>query len=127
MSSAVPASPDKQAAYAAAWAGHAKSVNNAAMARFLSLRGAEADRATRPFEQVGAVNRCIRMRTAAISGMPLMVSTPDDELVESGEIIDLLNQPWPGATGGPPGGCHRAGDAQAQHRRYGGPGEDRPR
>jgi HK97 family phage portal protein len=81
------------------WHGTAtKSINNAAMAKFLGLRGAEADRATRPFEQVGAVNRCIRMRTAAISGMPLMVSTPDDELVESGEIIDLLNQPWPGAT-----------------------------
>lgn len=80
------------------WHGTTKSVSNAALARFLNDSGAAAERASKPFEQVGAVNRCIRMRTSAISGMPLMVSTPDDELVESGEIIDLLNCPWPGAT-----------------------------
>jgi len=74
-----------------------RSISTGAMARFLSS-GADGERVTKPMEQVGAVNRCIRMRASAISSMPLMVSTTDDQIVESGEIMDLLSCPWPGAT-----------------------------
>ena len=75
-----------------------RSVSNAALARFMAGDAAQADRVTRPFEQVGVVNRCIRMRGDALKSMPLMISTRDDELVEAGEVMDLINCPYPGLT-----------------------------
>ena len=68
------------------------------MARFLFGDAVEAGRTQRPFEQVGVVNRCIRIRGDALKSMPLMVSTRDDELVESGEVMDFINCPYPGLT-----------------------------
>ena len=75
------------------------TVDQEALTRFITGPAAEAGRATKPFEQVGVVNRCIRLRGDALKSMPLMVSTRDDELVESGDLVDLLNSPYPGLSG----------------------------
>ncbi len=71
-------------------------VDNAAMARFLEGGTLNTERVSSPFEQVVAVNRCSRMIGDALSSMPLMVSTMDDEIVEAGEIVDFLDCPFPG-------------------------------
>ncbi len=73
--------------------------NNAAMARFLSGGDLQSERVSRPFEQVGAVNRCIRIIGDALSSMPLMISTADDQILQAGEILDFLNEPYPGLSG----------------------------
>lgn len=52
-----------------------------------------------PYEQVAVVNRCVQILADAIKSMPLMISTADDRIVESGDVIDLINCPYPGLTG----------------------------
>ncbi len=54
---------------------------------------------TSAFEQVAAVNRCIQILADAVKSMPLMISTADDQIVESGDIIDTIMSPYPGMTG----------------------------
>ncbi|MEO0476014.1 MAG: phage portal protein [Planctomycetota bacterium] len=51
---------------------------------------------TSPYEQIAVFYGCIEAITNAIVSMPLMISTSDDRIVESGDIIDLLNNPYPG-------------------------------
>ncbi|MEM6258022.1 MAG: phage portal protein [Planctomycetota bacterium] len=51
---------------------------------------------TSPYEQIAVFYGCIEAITNAIVSMPLMISTADERIVESGDIIDLLNNPYPG-------------------------------
>ena len=53
----------------------------------------------RSYGQVAAVYACVRARAQAISGMPLTISTGDDEVIESGPLVELAEQPNPGMTG----------------------------
>ena len=52
------------------------------------------------YSQVGVVYACVRARAEAIAGMPLVVSTAEDEVIESGPLAELVAQPNPGQTGG---------------------------
>lgn len=72
--------------------------NNAALARFLMGDAVDGPRASKPFEQIAAVFRCVQIRTSALRMMPLMISTADDLLVEAGEIMDFVDCPYPGMT-----------------------------
>lgn len=51
------------------------------------------------YSQVAAVYACVRARAEAIAGMPLMLSSGDDEVIESGPLVELAEHPNPGMTG----------------------------
>ncbi|MEM6551778.1 MAG: phage portal protein [Planctomycetota bacterium] len=48
---------------------------------------------TRPYRDVGVVYACVRMRAQAVSALPLRTSTLDDQLIESGPLVDLAECP----------------------------------
>lgn len=52
-----------------------------------------------PYRQIAAFYGCVRAVAEAVKNMPFNVATRDDELVESGDVIDLVNCPYPGLTG----------------------------
>ncbi len=52
-----------------------------------------------PFEQVAALNRAIGIIADSIKQLPLMISTLDDRVIETGDVVDLLACPYPGMTG----------------------------
>jgi len=56
------------------------------------------DRPTKPYSQVAAVYACVRARAEAVAGMPLMVSTGEDQVLESGPLVDLIECPNPAMT-----------------------------
>lgn len=53
---------------------------------------------TRPYEQSIAVYRCVRLRAAGVASLPLRLLTPDDRVIESGPLVELLAEPSPGKT-----------------------------
>ncbi len=57
------------------------------------LPGRGKDRPGRPYGQVAAVYACVRAKADAISGAPLRISTTEDEVIESGPLVDLVRQP----------------------------------
>ena len=50
---------------------------------------------SRSYSNVAAVYAAVRAKAEAIAGMPLMVSTDDDQVMESGPLIDLVECPNP--------------------------------
>ena len=66
---------------------------------FFSGGATATDRPGNPFMQVGVVNRCVRVIADAVKSMPLMISTTNDEIIESGPVIDFFDNPYPRMTG----------------------------
>lgn len=56
-------------------------------------------RPNQPYAQIPAFFACIRVTAEAVKHMPFNIATADDELVESGDVVDLVNCPYPGLTG----------------------------
>jgi len=56
-------------------------------------------RPRQPYAQIPAFFACVRAIAEAVKHMPFNVATRDDELVESGDVIDLINCPFPNMTG----------------------------
>jgi len=50
------------------------------------------------YSKVGVVYGCVRVRAEAISSLPLMVSAADDQVLESGPVVELIECPMPGMT-----------------------------
>lgn len=48
-----------------------------------------------PYQEIEAVYRCVNFAASSVACMPLMVGTDRDELIASGPIADLLDQPNP--------------------------------
>ncbi|MEM9415364.1 MAG: phage portal protein [Planctomycetota bacterium] len=67
-------------------------------ARYFGQR-AEAGRPTRSYAQVPAVFACVSVKADALGGLPMMVSTADDQVIESGPLAELAQCPNPGMTG----------------------------
>jgi len=57
------------------------------------------DTPTRPYAQVPAVFACVKAKAEAVASLPLMISTADDKVIESGPMVDLAQCPNPGMTG----------------------------
>lgn len=55
-------------------------------------------RPTEPYSQVAVVYACVQARIEALSRMTLMVSTDDDQVIENGPMVQLLNCPNPDMT-----------------------------
>lgn len=51
------------------------------------------------YSRVGVVFACVRAKAEAFGAMPLMVSTVDDQVIESGPLVELAEQPNPTMTG----------------------------
>ncbi len=62
-------------------------------------RGADRDRPGASYRQVDVVYTCVRFLSDAIGSLPLMISTADDQVVESGPLAELTFRPNPGQTG----------------------------
>ncbi|MEX0886058.1 MAG: phage portal protein [Phycisphaeraceae bacterium] len=45
------------------------------------------------YSQVGVVYACVKARAEAIAGLPLMISTADDEVVEAGPLAEMAARP----------------------------------
>jgi len=54
-----------------------------------SARGGSS-RASRPYSQIAIVYRCVNVIINTLGSLPLMLSTADDRLVESGPVYDLF-------------------------------------
>lgn len=65
------------------------------LARFFGdgASGASGAGPRKSYSQVGVVYACVRARGEAIAGMPLMISAGDDEVIESGPLAELVEQP----------------------------------
>lgn len=55
-------------------------------------------RPTRSYGSVAAVYSAVRARATALSSMPLKLSSGDDQVIESGPAVDLIEQPNPRMT-----------------------------
>jgi HK97 family phage portal protein len=51
------------------------------------------DRPSRSFAQVPAVFACVSVKADAVGGLPLMISTLDDRVIESGPLAELAQRP----------------------------------
>jgi HK97 family phage portal protein len=51
-----------------------------------------------PYSKVVAVYACVKRKAQALSMMPLRVSTADDQIVENGPLVELLERPAAGFT-----------------------------
>lgn len=60
--------------------------------------GATGLRPTRTYSQVAAVYACVRSKANALSGLPIMISTLDDQVLEDGPVVELSQCPNPGMT-----------------------------
>lgn len=47
----------------------------------------------KPYEQVTAVRAAVSRKARCLASMPMMISTAEDQLIESGPLFDLLEQP----------------------------------
>jgi len=56
----------------------------------LDMPDSNASKASRPYKQVSLVFTCINKVISAMQGLPLVLSTIDEKIVESGPIYDLL-------------------------------------
>lgn len=84
---------------APAWALESRSFNEVA-AHFAKANAARSNGGpSRPYESIVAVFRCIQFIACGVAHMPLMVSRADEQVIETGPIIDMLDAPSPGKTG----------------------------
>lgn len=69
-------------------------------ARWRSIFGTDAqrDKPTKPYRQVGVVFTCVQRKADALARMDLRVSTPDDEVIESGPLVTIGECPNPAMT-----------------------------
>lgn len=51
------------------------------------------------YKQVSVVNACVRKKADAMAQLPLRISTTDDNVVESGPLVELADKPNPRMTG----------------------------
>ena len=65
---------------------------------FEQVGSRSVDTPGRPSEQVTPVFACVKCNAEALAGLPMMVSTADDEVVESGPLVELVEQPHPNQT-----------------------------
>lgn len=56
----------------------------------LDMPGGNSSKATSPYRQVSLVFTCINKLISSIQGLPLVLSTIDEKIVESGPVYDLL-------------------------------------
>jgi len=90
-----------------AWADHvrgksAQSMSVEAWANLIEHGAWPANRnrgPSHPYQQIAAVFRATQFIAGAIASLPFNVSTANDELLESGPIIDLIDNPAPGVSG----------------------------
>lgn len=61
--------------------------------------GSTGPRPGRTYSQVAAVYACVREKSNALSGLPMTVSTLDDQIVETGPLVDLSQRPNAKMTG----------------------------
>lgn len=59
----------------------------------------DKDRPSKPFAQVPAVFACVKANAEALGALPLMISSLDDQVIETGPMVDLARCPNPGMTG----------------------------
>jgi len=67
--------------------------------KFAQMSGAVGPRPTNTYGKVAAVYSCVKAKADALAGMPLVVSTSDDQVVESGPLAELAECPNPRMTG----------------------------
>jgi len=65
----------------------------------LSRTGGTGPRPQHAYSQVAAVYAAVKIKAEALSTMPLMISTADDEVVESGPLVQLTQCPNDGTSG----------------------------
>lgn len=56
-------------------------------------------RPTNTYSSVGVVFSCVKAKADALAMMPLILSSADDQVIESGPLVDLAESPRPGMTG----------------------------
>lgn len=98
LGSAHPVSPEKQAAYAQAWGGHAKS--SIPIDKFFDMvRGRGGSDVTDPYSKVGVVYACVKRKAEAMAMMPMRISDANEQVIESGPLAQLAECPNPKLTG----------------------------
>lgn len=57
------------------------------------------NRPSQPYSMVTVVYACVEARALALSRMPLTISTADDQVIESGPLVQMVERPNPKMTG----------------------------
>lgn len=96
MSIAVPAPPDRQAAYAQAWGfggAHNKSQSMPVDQWFDQVAAGGSSDVGAPYSQVGIAYACVKRKADAMAMMPMRVSDKDEQIIESGPLAQLAERP----------------------------------
>lgn len=70
-----------------------------AWARLIDQDAAQRGGPDRPYKQLAAVFRCVNFIAGSIAALPFNISTADDRLLESGPLIELVDNPNPKMSG----------------------------
>lgn len=75
--------------------GMAQIVNQIKLNRSHSIGDGPAN----PYSEVVVVYAAVKVKANSVASMPMMISTIDDQVIESGPLVELAEQPNPGMTG----------------------------
>lgn len=64
-----------------------------AAAHFEMVESARSSKVTQPYRQIAPVRAAVSRKAKALASMPLLIATASDQIIESGPLFDLIDQP----------------------------------